>query len=382
MIDTMDTVDPKQAQSLVIGVRPWLPWPLSRSRWWNQPVPAERLAVLRIGLAALLLLDILGTYLPNAGAFFDRDALGRPEIFQYLYKPYWDRATVKEDFAYLSADLSEGNPFHRTLERRWRWSLLYRVEDPRVIHGALIVWTVATVFLLLGLGTRLAAISVWLLSTSFANINSYVDNAGDQVRYILTLYLMLAPCSAAWSLDAWLRRKGGKLRGRPLIYPWALRLLFVQMVLIYWCNGLYKVTGSDWPAGDSLYYVLGDLQLTRWSYAQFPTPYVLTKVLSWTVLAWEVTFPLWVCLPWRWLGDRLARRGGARAHWPARLVRNVPVLALAFGVAFHVGIGLSMELGFFVPYMLCMYLPLLPVERLSARWSQVSLADVGVSTPS
>ena len=32
----------------VIGVRPWLPGSLGRWRWFNDPVPAERLAALRI----------------------------------------------------------------------------------------------------------------------------------------------------------------------------------------------------------------------------------------------------------------------------------------------------------------------------------------------
>src|SRR5581483_5576329 len=36
---------------VVAGLRPWYPWPLSRWRWWTEPVPAERLAALRIGLA-------------------------------------------------------------------------------------------------------------------------------------------------------------------------------------------------------------------------------------------------------------------------------------------------------------------------------------------
>ena len=46
------------------GRDPWLPWPLSQYPWWSEPVPAERLAALRIGLAAVLLLDVLVFYLP------------------------------------------------------------------------------------------------------------------------------------------------------------------------------------------------------------------------------------------------------------------------------------------------------------------------------
>jgi len=361
----------------VVGLKPWLPWPWSRWRWWTAPVPAERLAVLRIGMAALLLLDIVCTYFPNARTFFGRDSLGRSEVFQWMYRPAWEWDAVREDVTHVGEDLARNERFPRSLERRWRWSVLYGVEDPQIIQAAMIAWFAATAFLLLGLSTRVAAVAVWLLSTSFATINGYIDNGGDQIRYIVTLYLMLTPCGAAWSLDAWLRRRRGRLLGAVFVYPWALRLLFVQMVLMYWCNGLYKLTGHDWQNGDSLYYVLGDLTLTRWSHAQFPVPYEVTKVLSWTVLAWEVTFPLWVCLPWSWFAGLLERGGMNHPRWLLGLIRRVPAIALCFGAAFHVGIGLIMELGFFVPYALCLYLPLLPVERLSTH---VRAVIVGAST--
>jgi hypothetical protein len=366
MSETADFTDAKQPQAAIVGIRPWLPWPLSRMKWWNEPIPAERLAVLRIAMSALLLLDVALIYFPHREVFFGGDSLGRPEIFERLYKPYWDWGAPKEDLEHLWEDSTQGDPFHRSLERSWRWSLLYRVEDHRIIEAAMLVWIAATIFLLLGLGTRVAAVIVWLLSTSFANVNTYIDNGGDQIRYIVTLYFMLTPCGAVWSLDAWLRRSRGRLTGPVFVYPWALRLLFIQMVLMYWCNGLYKASGEDWPAGNSLYYVLNDLTLSRWSYAHIPIPYWLTCVLTWSVLVWEAGFPLWMLAPWPAVSRWLERRG-LHARWLLGAIHNIPAIALIFGVFFHVGIFLSMELGFFVPYVLCLYLPLLPFERLSAR---------------
>jgi hypothetical protein len=40
---------------------------------------------------------------------------------------------------------------------------------------------------------------------------------------------------------------------------------------------------------------------------------------------------------------------------------------LWFGVLFHLGIYLTMELGNFVPYALTLYLPLVPWESLGKR---------------
>src|SRR5262249_34355883 len=68
-------------------------------------------------------------------------------------------------------------------------------------------------------------------------------------------------------------------------------------------------------------------------------PFVLTQLMSWTVLVWELSFPLLV------------------------LVRWTRPIALLFGVAFHLGIFATLELGGFGPYMLVLYLPLLPWDR-------------------
>src|SRR6516165_9794445 len=162
MSETAEFPETKKSQAAVVGIRPRLPWPLSRMKTWNEPVPAERLAVLRIGMSAILLLDVILIYFPNRETFFGRDSLGRPEVFQHLYKTYWNWEAPRNDLENLVEDLSHGDPFRRSLERRWRWSLLYRVEDPRIIEAAMIVWIAATIFLFLGLGTRVTAIVVWL----------------------------------------------------------------------------------------------------------------------------------------------------------------------------------------------------------------------------
>jgi hypothetical protein len=306
----------------VVGLRPWLPWPLGRSRWWTQPIRAERLAALRVGLAAALLIDVLTTYLPHAADFYGRDSLGAPQVFAARFA---------------------GSAY---------WSLLEGVESSAVVRAAVLAWAAAAAGLLLGLATRLCAAAAWALSVSFAAVNPSIENAGDTVRTILLFYLTLCPCGAVWSLDAWLwRRRRGP--GPFLVHPWPARLLLVQLVCIYFRNGLHKVVGHDWTAGDSLYYVLGDLTLARWSYAWLPLPYLLTRLLTWLVMAWEFLFP--VLLLWRRL--------------------RVPVLC--FGVAFHLGIWLCLELGGFAPYMLCLYLPLLPWERWADRRRPAEVSPAG-----
>src|SRR5260370_41691765 len=79
-----------RSEGTVIGCKPWLPWPISRWRWWTEPVRAERLAGLRIGLGAALILGLLLTYLPNLSDLFGRDSLGSPSIFAFYTRlPQW-----------------------------------------------------------------------------------------------------------------------------------------------------------------------------------------------------------------------------------------------------------------------------------------------------
>ncbi len=297
----------------VVGVQPWLPGFLGGLPWWNEPIRAERLAALRIGLAAVLLCDILLTYLPNVDRFFGVGSLGCPQALE-MRQDLW----------------------------RWNWSVLRGVEDVNVHRAALIAWAVSAATLLLGLCTRVSVIVAWVLAVSIRYTNIEIHNAGDTIRNIILFHLMLCPCGAAWSLDAWLKKRALHAPCSPVhVYPWAVRLLFVQLVVIYFFNGLYKLASPHWLAGDVLYWVLANPMWARWSYAELPTPDFVTQLATWITMAWELLFPLLVLRP----------RSRAFALW--------------LGVVFHVGILVSMELGAFPLYMMCLYLPEAPWERLA-----------------
>jgi hypothetical protein len=425
----------------VVGLEPWLPWPLSAWEWWSRPVRAERLAVLRIGLAAFLLIDILTSYRPHLHAFFGSEGLGGARMFAYygeapklnwsilrgvgdpllgalalitwvllaawLPVDAWTRRGTNAGLASVWALMAAGvlvvlgawargikeaenealawalplgmaaiALVHVVVEYCTRgagkrcalllanllvlvalagvgmvlpfqtWAaektptlghrlLLAWQDDAVLLTLAFWAWALSTALLMIGLATRWAAIASWALTLSFASANPNIDNAGDTIRGIALFYLMLCPAGAVWSVDRWLRRRR-ETSEDVYVWPWALRLLFVQLVFIYFVNGLYKVTGREWVEGDSLHYVLCDLTLTRFSIVELPVPLLVTRISTWMVLVWELAFPVLV------------------------LFRRTRGVALVFGVAFHLGILATMELGGFVPYVLCLYLPLLP----------------------
>jgi hypothetical protein len=312
----------------IVGLRPWLPWPLCDWPWWTEPVRAERLAAFRIGVALMLLVDIFTFYLPHANVFFGRDSLGSPDVFA---------------------------PSATSLH----WSVLRGVESPAAVAAVMVIWALSAVFLLLGVWTRLSAAVAWLLSVSVIGINAYVHNSGDNVRTIELFYLMVSPCAAIWCLGK--RQTGspsgarncGSAPGPVYIHPWPLRLLLVQLIIMYFFNGVYKFLGPHWRGGDVMHYVFANLAWTRFSYAQIPLPDAAIHLLSWTTLVWELGFPLLVMMS-------LTRK-----------------LTLWMGVGFHIGTGIFLVLCAFPFYMICMYLPLVPWERYMDWWLQRCGGDEG-----
>jgi hypothetical protein len=290
----------------LVGTTPALPWPLNRSSWFTNPERAERLAALRIGVALVLLWDVLFTYWPLVDVFFGQGSLGSPEIFSSA-KHGWQR-----------------------------WSLFHHVGDLATYRIILLSWAGAALCLLLGVFPRLSACWAWLCSISILGVNYYLHNSGDNVRTIALFYLMLSPCGAVWTLPRWLR---GHRRGIVYVPAWPLRLLFVQLATLYCINGMYKMASSEWSSGVLMHYVMANLGWTRMSYAMVPIPLALLQLQTWTVLFWEFSFPLLVLLP----------------------VTRKPTLIL--GILFHLGTGLLLQLGPFPFYMICLYLPLAPWEK-------------------
>src|SRR4051794_6736598 len=130
----------------ILGVKPWLPGAFGRSKWWTQPVRAERLAALRIGVGLVLLFDILFTYLPSYTDFFGVGSVSAPG-------------------SYATASFLE-----------WHRSLLMPVESPDAWLSLLLVWTGSAVCLTLGIWPRAAATVAWFFSVSLITVNPNLHN--------------------------------------------------------------------------------------------------------------------------------------------------------------------------------------------------------------
>jgi hypothetical protein len=301
------------SEGLPAAVRPswWV-------RFWHEPVRAEGLALMRILLGVALLTDQLFQYLPNMAEFFGPHGVAPQGLH--------DRSQLAN----------------------WRWTvLLFNTDDLFVVHAVFWVWVAATACFTLGLCTRLMNVVVWFLTMCFIYRNPNILNGGDDTLGVALFLLMLAPTGRALSLDAVLRRRLGAPDVPAYVPPWSVRVLQVQLCMIYLSTGLIKLKGEwglgepfrfagTWWDGTSIHHVLNLFTMSRWSFAQLPLPFWLTAALTYGCVWWEALFT------------------------PLVLFRWTRAVALWFGVLFHLGIYFTIEVGWFSFYMLPFYAVWIP----------------------
>jgi hypothetical protein len=169
--------------------------------------------------------------------------------------------------------------------------------------------------------------------------------SSHKVLVALLFCLVWADCGRVLSVDAW-RRRGRNAKGRDGIQTlaiWPLRLVRIQVGIIYFGSGLTKLLGDLWRDGTAVHYVLHTNAFHR-----FPTPFpqqlegLLTAVTYVTVI-WELAFFLLI------------------------LNRRTRVPTLWFGVLMHVGMAITLELGTFSAVMLAAYLAFID-PATAAKW--------------
>ncbi|MBY0233306.1 MAG: HTTM domain-containing protein [Gemmataceae bacterium] len=363
----------------------WLLYPFRVVwRFWTVPIRAEPLAAFRILLGAVMLAALL-----TGLAWRLPDALGddplvpaetRYKWFEHSGRfslltgpvgiPFLGKWIPKE----LGGETPTGKAVQELLPKpqaeAWRrWG-----KHPSTAYWLFALWIVSLAGMTAGFRTRLCTFVAWVLASTFNNSLVEFINGGDYVYRNGLWFLLIAPAGATWSVDAWLRQRSRARRGVPeppgpvMIEPWSVRLIQLQVCFRYFFVGATKLSDigwaswpadwSEWPGwfftggfipnkgdwidGTALYWVLNDVALMRWSYAQFPLPLWVCQLMTWGTLFFELGFAFLVMS--RWLRGPL----------------------LVFGLMLHLGILVVMEIGWFSQITLCWYVVFLSGEKVAA----------------
>ncbi|WP_437312970.1 HTTM domain-containing protein [Sorangium sp. So ce385] len=283
-----------------ISLRAWLSRVASRvERFALAPASAEPLAALRIGLAAVLLVQA---------------ALVAPALFE-LYGPAGIlQGPLREAFAQIELP-----------GIGWLAGRLgpLGIGETSLLAGVGAVYALSLAALLCGFRTRTSALLAWITHRLLMVTADATVYGADLFANIFLFYLVWIPSGAALSVDRWMR---GPSRAAAEPTPGArlgLRVVQVHLCIAYLASGLEKASGASWWNGEAI-----------WRSVMLPE----YRQLDFSWLAWHP----WIAQAagWAVLGVEI---GYAFLIWP-RLTRRAVIVATAL---LHLGIAAFMGLGVF-----------------------------------
>jgi HTTM domain len=225
------------------------------------------------------------------------------------------------------------------------WGLLGYFPSDAAVIGVFVALLVTSVCVLVGFLTRFSCAVLFVCLLAFVRRDPFVLNSGDLVLVHVAFFLALSPAGAAISLDRFLFHRG-KFWEVPARAPWGLRLMQIQVSMIYFFAVWAKVRGVTWNDGTAVSYALRLDQLER-----FPEPGFLSSqpivvnLLTYGTLAVELSIAI---LVWN---------------------RRVRPYVLAAGVLLHLLIDWSLVVGFFTLSIYVLYLSFLSPEWALARFA-------------
>jgi Vitamin K-dependent gamma-carboxylase len=280
--------------------RVWAPW----ERFWFAPVETSTVALFRIAFGIL----VLGYSLSLAPALF----------------------------AFYSDDgiLPAQPHYSGTLA----WGLLGVFPSDAAVLVFYFLLLAASLLLLVGLQARIAALVVFVCLVSFGRRDPWVLNSGDLLVQVLAFYMVLMPSGAALSLDRSLAAPA-RFWEFPVRSIWPIRLVQVQVSILYIAAVWAKVRGDTWNDGTAVSYAFRIADVGRFPVPGFVTDsLVLSNLLTYGTLAVELSLGV---LVW----NRVLR------PW-----------VLILGVGLHLGIDYAVRVGFFSYAVLVAYIAFVPPD--------------------
>lgn len=223
-----------------------------------------------------------------------------------------------------------------------RLSVLHWAQDPVSVRLWFAATALAAIGLTVGWHTRVMSALFYFGMLSIHHRNIASNSGADALLMIMSFYVMLSPCGAAFSLDA---RRAARARGTwadPLIVPWAQRLIQLHLCLIYFDTALMKCRGTSWLDGSALHYVLHNTEVGRFRLdplTQYPMA-VNFLTHSGLMIEFALAFLLWFRPTRRWI--------------------------IVAGLSLHAGIHLMVNIPIFGEMMAACYLTFLAPDELDA----------------
>lgn len=209
--------------------------------------------------------------------------------------------------------------------------LFWFPQDFALAEGLHVVFLLSLLLLACGMGGRLMALLAFVLHFMFLQRNYTIMYGADKVITFWLMYMVLARNNDYWRWGPKFLFSKSQKMSTDIFTPVAVRLMQLQVCIVYGFSGLEKLKGGSWWAGTALWNIFsnGNFMPFDMSFiAHFPLVVVLITYLT---LIFEIYFPM--------------------AIW----IENLRKPWLIFGFLMHLGIGALMGLFSFSLLMIISY---------------------------
>ena len=285
--------------------------PAAWDRFFFEERPTEGLAIFRIAWMSLIFCYFL-LDLGNISEFYGPYAIISHE-------------TAREQFPFLHLNIF--NLFRPTYE---------------VTLGIFFIYGASLLTSIFGLFTRGSLIVALICMTSLHQRNIWMLSSAEVLMRLITIYLICSPCGHSLSLDSFLSRYFNGFRQKRTWPIWSLRLIQIQISVVYLWTVWHKLKGETWLDGSAVYYA------TRLdSMKNFTVPFILDSTLMLKLLTW---------------GTLLIEFSLGAFIW----IKEYRKIVIFVGIIFHLGIEYTMSIPFFELFMICLLINFFTPEELRA----------------
>lgn len=250
------------------------------------PATARPLAALRIGLATILIVQVL-MLRQDALSFYAHDGIVQGPLADYLSQANTPR---------LGSLVSYLAPFG--------------ITEAQTIYAVTSIYLMGLVFLLLGLWTRAAAVLTFFLQWMLMNSGYSGAYGFDTYAHIFLFYLMWMPSGNAYALDNYF----GRTSDQPSpVNRLGLRVMQIHVALAYLASAIEKSTIDQWWNGELVWRVMSlpeYKQVEMGWLAEWP---LIAVVAGWGALVTEAFFCVFIWgkrTRFLWLGLTLSLHVG------------------------------------------------------------------------
>ena len=211
-----------------------------------------------------------------------------------------------------------------------------RLTD-NLLFALVILQLLALFSFTIGFKTKVANWVAFILMVSFHQRNINILSSADLLMRIMFMLMLFSPSGNAYSLDSIIAR----LKGAPLKrnHPrWAMRLIQIQIAVVYVSTVLAKAKGITWLDGSAVYYATRLSDLTRFTVPVILDSVFMIKLITWSTLVIELALGTIIFI------DEFRKE------------------LIIFGIIFHLGIEYMMSIPQFEWLMIVCLLAMFKIE--------------------